>query len=30
VEISRTEYLRQLVRAIDLPVTFGQQLAGEI
>jgi len=30
VEIPRTEYLRRLARVIDLPVTFGQQLAGEV
>lgn len=27
-EISRTQYLRRLVGAIDLPVTFGEQLVG--
>ena len=29
VEISRIEYLRRLARAIDLPVTFGQQLEAQ-
>jgi leucyl/phenylalanyl-tRNA---protein transferase len=30
VEIPRVEYLRRLVIATGLPVTFGQQLAGEV
>jgi leucyl/phenylalanyl-tRNA---protein transferase len=29
VEIPRVDYLRRLARAINLPVTFGEQLAGE-
>ena len=29
VEISRAEYLTRLARAVDRPVTFGEQLAGE-
>jgi leucyl/phenylalanyl-tRNA--protein transferase len=29
VELSRTEYLRRLVEAVDMPVTFGEQLAGD-
>jgi leucyl/phenylalanyl-tRNA--protein transferase len=29
VEIPRIEYLRRLARAIDLPVTFGDRLAGQ-
>jgi leucyl/phenylalanyl-tRNA---protein transferase len=28
VEISRVEYLRRVARAVDLPVTFGDELAG--
>ncbi|MEX0610758.1 MAG: leucyl/phenylalanyl-tRNA--protein transferase, partial [Pirellulales bacterium] len=28
VEIPRIEYLRRIASAIDLPVTFGEQLAG--
>ncbi len=30
VEIPRTEYLRRLARAVEAPVTFGQQLAGAV